>query len=363
MDSIIISSIIESMPIGLMVIDPTGRIIVTNGALAAILGLDREFIASKGWGELFISEENNLDFNQVLIDVIFKEIIDLRRTVPYTRPDGSQLQLSITSSYLSVDAKLIGIVLLMEDVTEKTLLYNREKAILTAMHNLQQERMEGLHKLSLSVAHQIRNPIATIGGFANMLVRSTHCGAAASEPLEIILSELSKLENVVRAVRQYASIPNARPVPVPARKLIDDAVDKLTERAASLMQTVMITRRIPALILAVDPIMFAQVLDSVLLNSLEAGAESPTIAIAIRLDAGQDDIRLVIEDNGMGIIEENQPFIFDPFFTTKAQAVGMGLCLAKRIILEHRGEIHVHSQAGHGCQVEIVLPAQPPDVA
>jgi len=359
MESIIIQSIVESMPIGLMVIDPVGRIIVANAALCSILGRDREEMKHKGWGELFILEDRNLDFNQVFIDVILREMVDLRRSVPYENSSGGLQHLSVTSSYLKVDGGLVGIVLLVEDVTEKHVLHVRETQMLSTMNQLQRERSEGLNKLALSVAHQIRNPMATIGGFAHMLMKTKPQDRASTESLEIILSELRKLENIVRVVTQYASIPQAQPRPVQLKALLENSAERLVATAQALGREAKVTIDCPAdALVDVDPASFPSVLDAVLLNALEAAQDHSAASISLAASQSEGSMQLTIADAGKGIAAEDLSFVFDPFFTTKPQAVGMGLCLAKRVVLEHHGDIVVASRPGNGVEVSIRLPEQ-----
>lgn len=363
MEPLIVRSIVENMPIGLMVIDPAGKIIVSNAALCAILGLAREDLAQKGWGELFIREDMNLEFNQVLIDVILKEVENLQRRVPYEAPDGRVLQLSLTSSYLTVDAQLVGIVLLVEDVTETYLLHQRETQMLSTMHQLQLERSEGLSKLALSVAHQIRNPMATIGGFAHMLLKSKCMDAAAAEPLGIILSELRKLENLVRVVTEYASIPQASAKKVQVKALLEHAVERLSATASARGRKVRVliscATRVEA---AVDLATFPGALDAVMLNALEAapegGAPDEGVEICVAVKVTQAMLRISVVDKGVGVAAKDLPFVFDPFYTTKPQAVGMGLCLAKRVALEHHGEITIASEEGQGAEITLRVPQQ-----
>jgi PAS domain S-box-containing protein len=363
MEPLIVRSIVENMPIGLMVIDPAGKIIVSNAALCAILGLAREDLAQKGWGELFIREDMNLEFNQVLIDVILKEVENLQRRVPYEAPDGRVLQLSLTSSYLTVDAQLVGIVLLVEDVTETYLLHQRETQMLSTMHQLQLERSEGLNKLALSVAHQIRNPMATIGGFAHMLLKSKYMDAAAAEPLGIILSELRKLENLVRVVTEYASIPQASAKKVQVKALLEHAVERLSATASARGRKVRVliscATRVEA---AVDLATFPGALDAVMLNALEAapegGAPDEGVEICVAVKVTQAMLRISVVDKGVGVAAKDLPFVFDPFYTTKPQAVGMGLCLAKRVALEHHGEITIASEEGQGAEITLRVPQQ-----
>ncbi len=89
--SIVIQNILESVPVGLLVIDPQGEIVTTNRAASEIL-------KGKGWGELFFDNDHNIDFNQVILDVIQEKRVNLHRSVNYSGPTGETLRLSMTTS-------------------------------------------------------------------------------------------------------------------------------------------------------------------------------------------------------------------------------------------------------------------------
>ena len=91
-----------------------------------------------------------------------------------------------------------------------------------------------------------------------------------------------------------------------------------------------------------DPKLFGEALGEILENAVEA-LHSGEGVIEVSVSAKEDSLLLVIQDNGIGIANEDLPYVFDPFFTTKAVGVGMGLCRARRIIAEHHGDLWIES--------------------
>ncbi len=351
---LIVRSIIDSMALGLMVIDPKGRIVVANQVLSGILGIPRAELLSKGWGQLFIDSESNIEFNQVFIDVVWSEIQNLQRTVAYFTPEGDRRILNVTSSFLSAQGELEGVVLLMEDVTETMQLHEREKQMLSAMNRLQTERTQGLNKLALSVAHQIRNPMMTIGGFASLMLKTNDRSELDVEHLDIIRQELHKLERMVRAVVEYASIPAVERKPVSLEALLDKAVGHVHARIIDRGAALDVQADCPQCTILADAGMLVRALEELLLNSLEAG--SAEVAVSMRLENDASLAVLHIADTGEGIKEDYLPFVFDPFFTTRGQKVGMGLSLAQRIVQEHQGAIELESVFGKGTTAILRLP-------
>ena len=310
----------------------------------------------KGWGDLFISDMDNLEFNQVFLDVIQERRMNLCRNVNYVTPEGNMLHLSLTTSFLVENAETAAIVVLIHDLTEVHHSHEREKLALEEQHRMQHRRAESLEKLALAVAHQIRNPVTAIGGFANRLLNQPHVDERTASYLRNILADARRLEDIVQAVSGYAGLRSAVPVRSSLEKVVEAAKGRLEEIAAQRSKKISWMVRVDPVHGELDPHLFSLALDEVLLNSLEAFRGNEGF-IAIRAVEESGGFHMRVEDKGRGILEKDMPYIFDPFFTTKAVAIGMGLCRAQRIISEHRGHIKVQSTPGKGTDVIIRISA------
>lgn len=339
----------------MLVIDSQGEIVTINRAACEILGYTRDTFRGKGWGEIFFEADKNVEFNQVIIEVILEKQVNLHRDVSYIRPTGETLRLSINTSFLQENDEIVGLVVLLDDVTELHELHEREKAILEEKNRAQRERTESLKKLALAVAHQIRNPVTSIGGFATRLLNKSDKKGGNAVYLRNILSGTKRLEAIVQGVVDYTEIFPASPVKVPISGVLGKAQARLTEKAIELSKQVNWNVKIEPIEVLIDPELFAQALDEILLNCVEAftGDHGTVDIIAFRNANGT---YIEISGTGTGISEQDMPYIFDPFFTTKAVGVGMGLCKAQRIITEHKGELTVSSSPGKGTKVTVRLP-------
>jgi len=355
-DPVIIENIFENLAVGLLVIDPRGEIILANSAASAILGRPGQVLAGKGWADLFLCEEND-SFTQVIVDVIWEERLNLRRTVPYVRADGGVLQLSIATSYIRRDEKLAGIVVLLHDVTELHALHLQEKKILEDRNRLQMERTESLNKLAMAVAHQLRNPTTAIGGFAALMLKKAEPGSLQAEYLQQILNSTRRLENLVRSVHDYASLPPVSLRRVPVDVLRESMRRRVMEKSAECSREVELTIHADSLEVEMDPDLLAEALGEVLDNAVES-VNPGGGRIEIDLVRQGEMLVVAIRDNGGGIAERDLPYVFDPFFTTKAVGVGMGLCRARRIIAEHGGSLEVESTLGTGTRVVVRIPGR-----
>lgn len=360
--TLIVGNILNSLPVGIAVIDATGRVVFTNPALSQILGYSEAEFRDQGWGPLLLHNEQNDEFNQVVVDAIQQERVNLTRNVFYDPPSGGRKRLAITSSFLRDGGEVAGVVVLVEDVSVAHNAHQRERELLEERHRVEQQRVESLRKLALSVAHQIRNPVASIGGFATLALRRMRADERLQGYLTTIVDEAGRLEEVVKAVHTYAALPAPRLAPTPLSELVRAARRLLEARAGELHRSFVWREDLVAIEPAVDAALMAQALGALLINALDfSPGERPEIRVEARLTAGR--LTIAVIDHGQGIAPEDLPFVFDPLFTTKARGVGLGLTTARRIVEEHRGSLGLKSVPGRGTTVTVSLPLAPPDEA
>jgi PAS domain S-box-containing protein len=355
MKKVIVQNILESMSIGLIVVDAEGEIIATNPAASSILGYQQREIRTKRWAELFLERKENEAFNQILIDVVMGERTGMHQEVPYFTPNGQRLQLSITSSFLHDGQQIVGVVMLIDDITELYRLHQEEKRALEERNRLQHERAVSLNHFAMSVAHQIRNPLMSLGGFLNRIFKNIDQQEPYAAYIVPIMNGMKRLEAIVTAVEEYTSISRLEKTPVLLGKIVDQVRLDLDMKAAALNKRIGWSIQLSANDVSLYYSLFVQALTELLVNALESFT-SEEGHIEIVAERERQDLMIEIRDSGAGIKEEYQPFIFDPFFSTKATGLGMGLCKVKRIIAEQNGEIQVQSSQGAGTKVNIRLP-------
>jgi len=350
----IIENILESLPLGLLVINPDGEIHVANSSASRILGYSRVELIGKGWAELFFDLEENTEFNQVIIDVIQEQMLNLHRSVPYASRTQENLYLSLTTSFLKSNDVLQAIVVLIEDETDLHRMRERERIILEEKNRIQKQKAESLNKLALAVAHQLRNPLTAIGGFAHLMMKKSGEQTAACNYLENILSDVKRLDGIVKAVENYSNLPPLVLQTASAAKLIKEIQHNGQLFATGIGREIDWIIELEVEVIQVDPGLFVEAMDEIILNAVQfMGRSHGTVKISIH----KEDLGVLLEvtDNGMGIKEVDKQFIFDPFFTSRADAVGMGLCRAQRIIAEHNGILTIESVHEVGTTVKIRL--------
>lgn len=361
---LIIQNIVESLNVGLMVIENEGVIYLANARAAEILGYPRDFLEGKGWAEVFFDAnphlEFNTDFNQTIVDVIYEKEVRLQRRARYKPPSGQERYLSVTASFLHEGPSFAGIVVLVDDQTELLRLHERETQILAEQHRLQQERSESLNQLAMAVAHQIRNPLVTIGGFASRLKRDYPPESEAQHYLQHIMDGAARLERMVRAVSEYTSLSKAKIKLFKFDEILGEARRQLDSEASKMGRELLWIPSAASEEIEADPRLLTIVLVEIGRNSLDF-ASSETVGIRVNLVETEAGWTLSVTDDGPGVSEQVRPFVFDPFFTTKTVGVGMGLTKVRRVAIEHGGDAAVGEGGAPGTEIILHLPRRSRD--
>jgi two-component system sensor histidine kinase PilS (NtrC family) len=339
--------IITSIQSGLVSFTLDGRVIFCNPAAERIIGLDAEQVLYRRVTEVF----------PALASVAAGEARPAERWEGlYTRPDGSQRILGFSLSPLvDSDGVQRGSILIFQDLSP---IREMEEAIRRS------ERFAAIGKMAAGIAHEIRNPLASISGSIQMLQRGADPKSADRPLMDIVVREVDRLNDLISDFLNFA-----RPRALDVRE---------TSLAALLGEVVEIFRYlrhrsdggpVHDVHVAVqgdlrvdgDPQQLKQVFWNLLNNAVEAMPDGGAIEVSGRPAQGPDGpvVEVEVTDEGLGIPEENMPRIFDPFFTTKERGTGLGLSLVLRIVEDHQGTLRVDTEPGRGTTFQVTLPARP----
>ena len=258
---------------------------------------------------------------------------------------------------VSILANQIGIALenarLYKKLHEKLLL-TVEELKFTQSKLFQSERLAALGELAQGVAHEVRNPVAIIGGMAQLLKKRMPVTDPGQDLLKEIAVAASRLERMVREVEAFTHMPTPSLISTDLSGVIQIALAAFTARFTSrgVSPEVHLPAELPSIPL--DAPLMGQAFHELLENSLEAMPKGGKLSLAVALEA--KSVRITLQDTGTGIPTEILPLVFDPFFSTKPQGTGMGLTIAHRIISEHKGEVRLGSTPGVGATVDLWLP-------
>ena len=228
---------------------------------------------------------------------------------------------------------------------------------------LQAEHMSALGELAAEIVHQIRNPLAVVGGFARRLERSVGPDDPRREDVRILVEETSRMETILERVRQEVRAARGDPrETVLPEELLTAAIKRyegLAEAQGITLES-NVEPGLPRIRGGRDVLL--EVLDNLLRNAFDAVAEGGRVRVeALRLRGA---VHLVVEDDGPGLDPEQAEKIFEPFYTTKDQGTGLGLALSRRLVRQCGGSLSVDGRPGRGARFRIVLPlAQAPEPA
>jgi signal transduction histidine kinase len=221
------------------------------------------------------------------------------------------------------------------------------------------EKLAVIGELTAIVAHEVRNPLATIGGFAHSIMRKPKDQERILRDAGIIVEEVERLEQILRELLDFARPQTPNAVPGNIGDVAESVVAMMRDDAAT--RNVRVEARIEdGLPLArFDPNQIKQVVVNLFRNAVEAMPNGGIVVIACYGEHGA--ARLSVEDTGMGIPKERLGAIFEAYVTSKPTGTGLGLALAKKIIEDHGARLAVESEEGKGTIFRILFPPVPAD--
>ncbi len=250
--------------------------------------------------------------------------------------------LTSSSPVFDTAGEFMGTVHVVRDITELNVLRNKLEA---------SERMAALGEVAAKVAHEIRNPLVSVGGFARRLERKLDGNLKGYAG--IIAKEVSRLEDILKEILGFVKEARLTMEKININKLVRDII-LLVEADAKERGIMLSPDYGDTPLVSVDRDRIKEALLNILNNALQAVTAGG--AISLKTYAVTDYVAVEISDTGSGIDQKDLPFIFSPFYTTKASGTGLGLAITNRIIEEHKGKIDVESTPGKGTTFRVFLP-------
>jgi len=247
----------------------------------------------------------------------------------------------------STSGELERVVYYEKDITEERKMEERFR---------QSERLKSLGTLATGIAHEIRNPLASIHLNIQMLARELELNEDQAQMMADIQSEIKKIDRIVKQVLGFAR-PSKPAITENNLNEIVTYCHNLTRtqlRKKGIKVTIDLNNDLPPVFCDFDQI--AQVIMNLIINALEAMPNGGELVLRTFLEVEKSRIGLMIKDNGTGISHEDQHRIFDPFFTRKVHGSGLGLYISQQIIDKHQAAIDFTSKPGAGTSFYIYFP-------
>jgi len=335
-------NLVESMADGLISLDNEKRIVTINRRAGEFLG-ERE----RNLKGTRISEILGSNIEVLLAE---KKLTFLGQEIEVQHPSAGRIPLSLSAAPLKDEmGREMGSVLLLRDLREIRDLQDKVR---------RSERLASLGRLAAGVAHEIRNPLSSIRGFAQYFMTRLKGHEEEQGYASIMVKEVDRLNRVVTDLLDFARPKEPHRELHPLENILSHSV-KLLDPELRKKGVQVEEEYEPDLPLAlVDRDQLSQAFLNLLLNSLESMEGGGKVRITLKKGESQHAIELAIADTGRGISPEDLGRVFEPFFSTKRGGTGLGLAIVHQIVESHGGEVAVESREGIGTTFRITLPAR-----
>ncbi|MGR3219780.1 MAG: two-component system sensor histidine kinase NtrB [Candidatus Anammoxibacter sp.] len=347
------NSILQSMHSGVVSVDLNGRVTTINKAAKEILGLKKERTVGKLCKNVIASVDDGEGLLKMALD-IKQDFINQKREV--VRSDKQTVWIESSVSLLKgEDGAIIGAVEIFKDLSEIKRLESQHD---------QADNLASIGEMTASIAHDIRNPLNGIKGFAALL----DDGFTKKDPRKRFAGNIVKgVDNLNNMVTDLLVL--AKPIkPDLKENNVEEILDEVIllaredlRLAGNKIDIKTSYGKTPALVRC-DRNLLYQVFFNLLKNSFQAIRGEGSVSVGVnplQTDGESNDdknIEISFADNGIGIDKEAQSKIFEPFFTTKSSGTGLGLSLVHKIMKVHNGRIEIKSVLGKGTTFRLLLP-------
>ncbi len=332
-------NILQCVTSGVMTFDRDGLTTTINRAAEDMLGTSRAQASGKKCRDIF----GNGAICKAVRDTIDRKTPSTRMETTLDRPQGKAWLGFNTAVLADRQGEAIGVILSFSDLTEVKRLQ--------AQMDLK-ERLTALGEMSAGIAHELRNPMAVISGYLNLL--SKKIDPANQAIIRDITYEINSMNRIIGDLLTFARPTSLNPVSVKIKALIESCLLNMLQAKGSdtKIATVLALDDVEA---TLDEGLMRQAFSNLFQNAMEAMPDGGTLTVEAR---GGKNLTVLVTDTGTGIPHDTIKKIFLPFFTTKDKGVGLGLALVHKIVLSHGGRIEVESTEGKGTAFTVIIPTR-----
>ncbi len=339
--------ILENIATGLVTVDNDGTIVQSNPAAAEILDVISTNLAGQPIDKLLENIHARIQTLNLTIGVRSSERFDWI----YRNPDGDKLILEVTvSALLDGENHRTGHVISFQDSTKVRRLEYQMR---------QSEKMAAVGQLAAGIAHEIRNPLASISGSIQLLGAS-FSGRQEDEQrlMAIALKEIDRLNNLITEFLEYVRPDQTGDEPIDLSAITREVVEmvKLNKNLRADVQQVVELNASKMIAGSRDKL--KQAVLNIVINAYQAMSDSKDPKVEVRTEDRGLNVVLTIRDHGVGIEENRLRKIFEPFHTTKPKGTGLGLAVTHKIIENHGGRVFVESTKGLGTEFILEFPVR-----
>lgn len=346
-----LNNILESLNSGVLAVDLDGRVTLCNRAAEEILGFKTDEILGEDYTKIMGKKVNR---ELTPLHTLKAKVSHLNEEKEIVTKTGRKIPLVFSTSLLTdSEGNCQGAVEVFFDVTRTRELEQEVTRVKT---------LAALGEMAATVAHEVRNPLGGIAGFAALLERDLE----AEDPRRRLVNKITEgvdiLNRLVDNLLNYTRAVKLNPQKLDFVKFLNDTLNFFQMDLASAAGNVSIDQHFfkGEIECCIDPEQFRQVVLNILRNSVQALPRGGKIDVYSKLVASEkeDEVILKIVDNGEGMSPEIQEKLFTPFFTTKDGGTGLGLPTVKKIVEAHKGSVEIESALAKGTTVQVRFPAR-----
>ena len=344
--------LLDLIQVAFIITDVHLKVVYSNLFTERVFGYPRSEIEGQRMSVLFLKDDLTYFLPNIVYFTLYKNGFEGEALL--RQKNGTKIFVYISTASFEED----GEVFLTFSLQEIQRLKKMERERLEAEH------LASLGKIVEEIAHQVRNPIVSIGGFTQRLLKPNLVSQKREFYLDQVVRETRRLERMIQRVEEYVLTPR----PTLQREKIQEVVDAALQTIPKVAteKGVCVNLDTEALkgegSLFIDKGLVIKALSHIFENSLEAMTRIPMGKERARLNVAifgnEETVGISISDNGEGIAKENLGRIFDPFFSTRPDRVGFGLTFAKRVVEEQGGKIWVESELGKWTAITISFPRE-----
>ncbi|MDD4355647.1 MAG: ATP-binding protein [Smithellaceae bacterium] len=329
-------ALVKHMPAGLLAVDQTGKIVACNAqARELFTAACPDAIGQKAANLLPAQLSQLLDRINKKTQLAEEDI-----TLP-SEKEGSEVWEAVAAAFSGDDVPE-GKILLARNVTA---IRQMEKEVVRSRH------LNAIGSLAAGVAHEIRNPLSSIKGFAVYFRQRLSGNKEDEETADIMIAETERLNRVISQLLEFARPLTLKKEPTNMMDLVRHTIRLVEVEARKDAVEMDVQGDEKSLNAEIDPDKVKQVLLNVFLNALSAMSGGGKLSV--RLQTQKESVEVTVSDTGAGIRESDLPRIFDPYFTSKPAGTGLGLAVVQKIMEAHGGTVGVESKEGLGTKVTL----------
>lgn len=335
------SEMIANLPEGILLTDNEFRVHYINQIASVMLGIDSNSVIGRNVKDVLPADIHLLGTS------VNKDEMRVEKETEIKLQNGSVIPASVVATdVIAEDGTFVGLMYILKNLTQLKQLQ---------LEIQRKEKLAVIGNLAAGVAHEVRNPLSSIKGYATYFRGLFPEDSENREAANVLVAETERLNRVITELLEISRPSDIKPKETDIRSIFNTTL-RLVQADSTADQNVEISLTVEDTLsgIYVDPDRFVQVLMNIFLNSIQAMPNGGILHTHVSLVGNQ--IVIKITDTGLGMIEETVQQIFNPYYTTKKTGTGLGLAIVQKIVEAHDGRISVVSERGKGTSVTITLP-------